>query len=91
MSDKRQKGSDAKKSSTGGQHSQGLSSEQLRAQALANARAARENLGEDTVQKIAAIMAQKGNSKMEQAKKEIAQVDAVRVAEEILAMRRGER
>ena len=42
-------------------HSQGKTGDALRAQALANARTARENLGDDTIQKLAEIMKKKEN------------------------------
>ncbi len=58
----------------------------IRAQALANARKAREAIGDETLQKIAAAMQKKQQSATEQAKRQIAEVDADRVAEEILAM-----
>lgn len=65
---------------------QGLAGDALRAQALANARAARENLGDDTIQKIAEIMGKKENSAMEQAKRRIQSTDKNRVADGILDM-----
>lgn len=55
-------------------------------QALANARAARERLGEETIQKIAEAIQKKQNSPMEQAKMKLARQDADRVADEILSM-----
>ena len=45
--------------------------EELRAQAIENARAAREHLGEDTIQQIAALMRKKQSSATEQAKRQI--------------------
>ncbi len=60
--------------------------ELLRQQALAQARAARENLGEDTIARIVAAMEKKKNSPIEQAKAQIQNADAERVAIEILAM-----
>ncbi|MCF8495633.1 MAG: hypothetical protein K9G62_03090, partial [Alphaproteobacteria bacterium] len=62
------------------------SSAEIRAQALANARAAREALGEDTIQRIAASLSQKKNSPLEQAKARLQKLDKDRVAEEILIM-----
>ena len=59
------------------------SSEEIRAQALANAKAARENLGDDTIQKIAEIMKQKESSKTEQAKAQIRRADTDRVVDGI--------
>lgn len=61
-------------------------SEKLREQALANARAARAAIGEDTIQKIAAAMKKKQQSPIEQAKARIYNAEAERVAEEILDM-----
>ena len=61
-------------------------SERLRAEALANARAARENLGDETVQKIAKIMEKMESQPMKQAQDQIANADAQRVADEILYM-----
>jgi hypothetical protein len=58
----------------------------IRAQALANARKAREHIGEETLQKIAAAMQKKQQSAIEQAKLKISQADADRVAEEIISM-----
>lgn len=45
--------------------------DQLRAQALENARAAREHLGEDTINRIAEIMKRKETSASERAKAQI--------------------
>lgn len=61
-------------------------SDKLRADALAQARAARERIGEDTVQKIAEAIRRKENSPMEKARKQLQSADADRVADEILAM-----
>ena len=55
-------------------------------EALANARKARETLGDETIQKIAAAMHKKQQSATEQAKAKIAVSDADRVAAEILWM-----
>jgi hypothetical protein len=66
--------------------SQGLTGEALRAQALANAKAARIAIGEETLDKIAAAMTKKQQSATEQAKRKIQNADAERVALEILAM-----
>lgn len=60
-----------------------LSSEDIRAQALANARAARERVGEETIQRIAEALVRKQMSLTEQAKKQIAQANSDRVADEI--------
>ena len=66
--------------------SQKLSGDALRAQALANAKAARVAIGEDTLNKIAAAMTKKQQSATEQAKRSIQNADAERVAIEILYM-----
>lgn len=58
----------------------------IRVQALANAKAAKAALGEDTIQKIVEAMARKQNNPLEKAKAQIAQQDAERVAHEILDM-----
>lgn len=77
---------------TGGGSTEGSSKGQrpgsadIRAQALANARMARETIGDEALQKIAAAIRKKQTSALEQAKAKIAQTDADRVAEEILAM-----
>lgn len=63
-----------------------LSSEELRAQAMENVRHAREQIGEETLDRIAAAMTKKQRSATEQAKTAIQQSDADRVADEILFM-----
>jgi hypothetical protein len=60
-----------------------LSGDELRAQAMENARAARENLGEDTVNRIAEIMAKKQHSPVAKAKAQIAAADQTRVEDSI--------
>ena len=61
-------------------------SQRIRQEALANARSARAEIGEETLDKIAALMTKKQQSAIEQAKRDIAEQDADRVADEILAM-----
>lgn len=61
-------------------------SEALRAQALATMRAAREEIGEETLQKIAAAIARKENSVSEKAKAQIQKADPDKVASELLWM-----
>lgn len=58
---------------------------ELRAQAMKNARAAREAIGEETLERIAAAMGkmQEQNARMQQARKQIGQADKARVADEI--------
>ncbi|MCC6598711.1 MAG: hypothetical protein IT559_07975 [Alphaproteobacteria bacterium] len=58
----------------------------LRAQALATMRTARAEIGEETLQKIAAAIQRKQNSPIEQAKARIHQADADRVADELFWM-----
>lgn len=58
-------------------------SAKLREEALANARKAREQIGEETLNKIAAAMHKKQQSKTEQAKAKINQASSDRVSEEI--------
>jgi hypothetical protein len=69
-----------------GNKSQRPDSTEIRAQALANARKAREAIGEEALQKIAAAIQKKQQSATERAKAQIAATDADRVAEEILLM-----
>lgn len=65
---------------------QAVQSEKLRAEALENARAARENIGSDTLDRIAAAMTAKQKSNTEQAKAAIMKSDAERVAQELMAL-----
>ncbi len=75
------------KSSVGTDKGQ-CSSDDLRSQALANVKAARANLGEDTIQKIAHSIRKldERNSAMAAARKKLEEVDATRVRDEILSM-----
>lgn len=88
--DKQKKANNKKASGRlGGQTHQNSSSDKsqrLRNEALANARRAREQIGEETLDKIAALMTKKQQSSVEQSKKKIAEADAGRVAQEILYM-----
>ena len=61
-------------------------SQRLREEALANARKARETLGEETIQRIAAALQQKQQSPIERAKAQIASADTDKVIDEILLM-----
>jgi hypothetical protein len=85
-------GKSSHKNSAGNQNSNKASdgrrpdSAEIRAQALANARMAREAIGEETLQKIAAAIQKKQMSSVEQAKACISQTDPSRVADEIIAM-----
>ena len=62
------------------------SSEAIRAQAMANARAAREAIGEDVLDRIAAAMTKKQRSATERARARIRDADADHVADELLTM-----
>ena len=61
-------------------------SQRLREEALANARLARETLGDETIQRIAAALHKKQNSDIEKARKQIAGADVDRVLDELLWM-----
>ena len=61
-------------------------SRRIREDALANARAAREHIGEDTIRRIAASIAKKENSPMARARAMLHNADSERVAAEILHM-----
>lgn len=63
-----------------------LSREALIAQAKANAAKARAEIGEDTLQKIAANMRKKEQSAVEQAKEKIRQMDKDKVADHLKIM-----
>jgi hypothetical protein len=71
-------------SQTGAQTAAGTAD--IRAQAMANVRAARESIGEETLDRMAAAMRKKQQSPLERAKAQILDEDAERVASEILAM-----
>lgn len=58
-------------------------SQRLREEALANARKAREAMGDEAIQKIAAAIRKKQQSESEQAKEKIAKVDPDRVLDEL--------
>ena len=64
--------------------SQSNSAGDIRAQALANARAAREKIGEDTIQQIAEIISKKENNPFEQAKRKLETADTDRITDEIM-------
>lgn len=63
------------------------SREELQQQALANAKAAREAIGEDTLDRIAAAMAKKQQSLIEQTKAKIREKDADEIADGIRGLR----
>lgn len=60
--------------------------EEVRAQAMANVRAARAHIGEETLDRIAAAMEQKQRSAIEQAKKQIQAQGSDDVARELRYM-----
>ncbi len=60
--------------------------EQLLAQAHANAKIARETIGEETLDRIAAAMRKKQESAIEQAKAQIKSMDKDKVADHIKLM-----
>lgn len=64
--------------------------EEIIAKAKANAKAASEAIGEETLQRIRYHMMQKENSPMEQAKKKIMAMDRDRIIDNIRAIQRGE-
>lgn len=59
-------------------------SQRIRQEALANARKARAEIGDEALDKIAAMMTKKQQSIIEQTKQKVAETDADRVAQEIL-------
>lgn len=67
----------------GSKSGQSSESEKIRAQALANLRGARENLGNDTIEKIAEMIKAKENSAIERAKRDIQNADPDKVLEEL--------
>jgi len=75
-----------KKSSVGKDIGHGSSREEIQAQAMANVRAARAHIGEDTLDKIAAAMTKKQQSAMEKAKRDIAGADVDKVLDELKFM-----
>jgi hypothetical protein len=75
-----------KETSVGYREGQCQSREEIHAEALANARQARENLGDETIQKINEAMAKMNSSPLAIAKQQIQKSDADRVASEILGM-----
>ncbi len=78
---------EAQASGTGKELSVGNSDRQrIREEALANARQARAEIGEETLNRIAAAMTKKQNSATEQAKAQIAKADSERVLDEIMYM-----
>jgi hypothetical protein len=62
------------------------SREELLKQAAANAKAAREAIGEDTLNRIAEAMQKKQQSSLEQAKERVRQIDKDRVTDHIRSL-----
>lgn len=58
----------------------------VRAQALENMRGARERLGDETIQQIAAALRERENSPVKKAEQEICQYDKGRIADNIKAL-----
>lgn len=84
--DKQKKSKELQANNSGVRQNTSESSQRLREEALANARKARAEIGEEALDKIAAMMTKKQQSEVEKAKRQIAEKDADRVAEEILLM-----
>lgn len=82
----KKKSKELQASCTGGSQKGKSESQRIREEALANARAAREHIGEETVQRIAELMAKKENNPFQQAIKKLEKADSDRVADEILYM-----
>ena len=88
---KKNKNTKKKKNESGANAGKSLSvgmseSQRIREEALANARKAREHIGEETLDRIAAAMTKKQQSITERAKAQINNCESDRVAAEILAM-----
>lgn len=62
---------------------QGLTREQILAQAKANASAAREEIGDETLEKIKAALAKKENSPLMQAKNKVKAMDDNKVRDNL--------
>ena len=67
----------------GNEKGRGQSREAIQAQAMANFSAAREQIGEETLNRIAAAMSKKQQSAMERAKRDIAGADVDKVLDEL--------
>ena len=72
--------------SVGSDKGHGQSREAIQAEAMANVRAARAHIGEETLDKIAAAMTKKQQSAMEKAKRDIAGADVDKVLDELKFM-----
>lgn len=75
-------------SCVGREEGQRLSREEIQAEALANSRSAREHIGEETLDKIAATMAKKQKSPTYQAQMQLKAADSGRVTDELKFMLR---
>jgi hypothetical protein len=75
--------SSAKQAQSSSVPSKAASAEDLRAQAMANVRMAKDNLGEETIARIAAAMQAKQNSIAQQARAQIETYRADQIAQEL--------
>lgn len=66
------------------------SREEIIAQATANAKAAREEIGDETLEKIKQAMMKKENSAFEQAKKKVKAMDDYKVRDNLSLWLKGE-
>lgn len=82
----KQKGSQESRVIEGDRVDDLTASQRLREEALANARKAREHIGEDTLDRIAAAMKKKQESKIERLKSELQSKDGDHLAAEIMAL-----
>lgn len=73
----------SRKNSVGKEKGHGQSREEIHAQAMANFSAAREQIGEETLNRIAAAMNKKQQSAMERAKRDIQGADVDKVLDEL--------
>lgn len=83
QSDKQKKQGKAGLQVSGGVNNSGKS-QRIREEALANARSARDEIGAETLDKIAAMMTKKQQSAIEQAKAQIAKAEADKVIDELM-------
>jgi hypothetical protein len=81
--DKNQKDKKQEKASAKKEESPAEKSARLREEAMKNMRAAREQIGEETLDRIAAAMLKKQQSAIEQAKNQIKSTDTNKVADEL--------
>jgi hypothetical protein len=81
--DKNQKDKKREKASARKEESAAEKSARIRDEAMKNMRTAREQIGEETLDRIAAAMLKKQQSTIEQAKNQIKKTDSNKVADEI--------